>query len=109
MIRNITRCKAKLLMIQQIKDRTMRNKMLNLLMDECLFKAVQELIIKCSNDFDKLRPKDRRALAKHERAMKSLLKTRYSRVNKKRITNQIGGFWPSLIPIGISLISELLR
>lgn len=109
MTRYSQQCKDKLKLISQVKDKKMRQKMLEVMMDDSLFKSIQEMIIRCSDNFENLSTKQKKDLVKNEKRMKSFLKSKYSKFNKRRIVNQVGGFWSALIPIGISLAAELLK
>ena len=109
MATNAKKCREKLLLINRIKNKRLRDKMISLLMDDCMHKGIQEIILKSSENFENLPMSHRRKLARNERKLKAFLHSRYSAVNKRKIAKQVGGFWQALIPLGVSLVSSLIN
>lgn len=105
MSQNINKCKEKLLFISSVKDKRLRNKLINVLWDKCLFMAIKEIIINADNNRIPLSRAHRNGLMKYRKPLKAI--SQGKKVNINKFKNQLGGFWQMLIPAALSALQLL--
>jgi len=106
---NLRACLLILKAISRIKNYKARQKILNEFNgEECIYKAIKEMAVNVVNGNIKLSRIQRTKLAKYKSFIKEAAKPTNSKLKRKRVIVQSGGFLPYLVPVVLSLLSSIL-
>lgn len=109
MSENLRKCFPKLETISVIKSTKMRNKVLQDICDDCMYKAFHEIAINLFNKNIKLSATQKKKLCKSKKLLLKLSKKTSNKKERKKLVSQSGGFLPVLIPTLAAILTSLIK
>lgn len=108
MSKNLLSTIGHLEVIASIKSTKTRNRVLNDFADNLkVYEAIREIAVNTIKRRVPLTETQKKKLRRYKKVLLSLAKTKNSKITKKKLVRQSGGFLPLLIPIVSGLISAL--
>lgn len=104
MSKNLKNCFEQFKFIAKIKDKSLQKKLLKDIANDNTFRALKEIAI----NYNSGNIKSDKKIKKYSKFLKKFAKKSNSKLNKRKLVIQSGGFLQLALPVIATLLSEIL-